>query len=160
MCEPITATTGIMMALGAGSAVMSNYAAVSQAKAANRNKLRIFEREQGKVYGDHFTNINSFYLRGVDAKIGWAENAIDYNKFVQKEQMKVNQAIEKYFVGTQKIYQKGFEDKRSAKAAQRGYKRGSLIGAVQVGRSKAILSKDIDKQINAFKFNTSAASIR
>ena len=46
MCEPITATTAAMMALGGGQALMSNYAAASQARAANRNKLRIFEQQE------------------------------------------------------------------------------------------------------------------
>ena len=145
------------MALGGAQAVMSNYAAVSQARAANRNKLRIYEQQQGKLYGDHFTNINAYYMRGVDAERTWAENATAANRGVQQEQFKINDKIDKLLEGTETAYVQAIQgDKKGALAAQRGFKRGTLAASVKVGRRKAKLQADVDKQINdVFRGNVS-----
>ena len=145
------------MALGGAQAVMSNYAAVSQARAANRNKLRIYEQQQGQLYGDHFTNINAYYMRGVDAERTWAENATAANRGVQQEQFKINDKIDKLLEGTETAYVQAIQgDKKGALAAQRGFKRGTLAASVKVGRRKAQLQADVDKQINdVFRGNVS-----
>ena len=155
MCaDPVTLG---LMALGGAQAVMSNYAAVSQARAANRNKLRIYEQQQGQLYGDHFTNINAYYMRGVDAERTWAENATAANRGVQQEQFKINDKIDKLLEGTQTAYVQAIQgDKKGALAAQRGFKRGTLAASVKVGRRKAKLQADVDKQINdVFRGNVS-----
>ena len=153
MCEP---TTLALMALGGGQAILGNKASADAANAANRNKLRIYYQQRGKVYGDHFTNINAFYMRGVDAERTWAENAQAANRGVQQEQFKINDKIDKLLEGTQTAYTQAFQDKKVALAAQRGFKRGTLAASVKVGRRKAQLQADLDKQINdVFKGNVS-----
>ena len=153
MCEP---TTLALMALGGGQAILGNKASADAANAANRNKLRIYYQQRGKVYGDHFTNINAFYMRGVDAERTWAENAQAANRGVQQEQFKINDKIDKLLEGTQTAYTQAFQDKKVALAAQRGFKRGTLAASVKVGRRKAQLQADVDKQINdVFRGNVS-----
>ena len=87
MCAPAVA----MAALGAGKAVLEHSSAVSAADASNRNKLKAYYARRGQVIGTHYADITTYYHKGVDAEIAWAENALAANRGIQQKIVEIQQ---------------------------------------------------------------------
>ena len=155
MCGPMT----VGAVLGAGQAVAGHMSAVSEGSASNRNKARIFKSQQAKVISDHYTNINDFYLRGVDAEIQWDQNATDYSWYVAEQQNEINKIISAAFKAQEKGSAQVFSEVRTAKSLERSGKSAKRVGlAIRAayGRGVAEQHAKLDKQRDDFSFKTMA----
>ena len=134
--------------LGAGQAVAGHIGAVQTATAENKNKARLFAQRQSDLYADHYSNINEYYLRGVDAQIQWDTNTLDYNRFVAKQQYEVNKTIEAAFRAMESDYTTMSKSSKLAAAATRSgntAKRIRTAVKAEYGRKVAGESAKIDR---------------
>ena len=148
MCSPALA----FAALGAGQAVLGHSAAVSAADASNRNKLRMFNARRGRVYGEHFSNLTTYYSKGVDAEIAWAENALAANRGVQSKIQEIKQRTNEALRQNTESYVEMISDARLGKASEIAGKSARRVQkslSAKYGRIKATRKSQIDDQADA-----------
>ena len=147
MCNPVAFAVA-----GAGQAMLGHIGQVQAASARNRNRARLYRGQQGEVYRQERVDISNFYLRGVDAEIKWAENAMAASRGLAAEQIKLNLAVADTLRATERDYVVSVSDARLAKAASRSgqtSKRIRIMSKAALGRAKAARFSKIDDAIDS-----------
>ena len=144
MCAPAAV---VMAGLGAGKAVLEHSSAVSAADASNRNKLKAYYARRGQVIGTHYADITTYYHKGVDAEIAWAENALAANRGIQQKMVEIQQKTREAVRQNEKSYAKMISNARLGKAAEisgKSAKRVQKSLQAAAGREKAARQSSID----------------
>ena len=146
-------TVTAMVIAGAGQAVAGHIGQVQEASADNRNRARLFRHQQGKLYGDHFKNINEYYLRGVDAERQWASNVRDYSTFLGEQQNLMNKTIDESLRYQEKSFVEATSNQRIAASLQRsGKSAGRVAKSIKASRGRGVAESyaKIDQQRDQF----------
>ena len=144
MCNPVVGAV-----LGGGQAALGAIGQNKAIKARNKNRAQLYANDLARIHGEHLTNISSYYLRGVDAEIGWDENTIAASQKVDEQQVIINQRIAESLQQSEADYVKMISDPRIAKSLERTgqtARRASIAGKAAVGRAKAARRGEIDRQ--------------
>ena len=142
MCNPVA-----FAAVGAGQAVLGHSAKVSAAEASNRNKLKAYYARRGQVYGTHYSDITTYYHKGVDAEIAWAENALTANREIQRKMVEIQQKTREAVRENEKTYAELISNARLGNAAEisgKSAKRVQKSLQAAAGREKAARQSRID----------------
>ena len=142
MCNPIA-----FAAVGAGKAVLGHSAQVSAADARNRNRLKAYYAKRGQVYGTHYANLATYYHKGVDAEIAWAENALTANRGIQQKLVEIQQKTQEAVRQDEKSYAEMISNARLGKAAEisgKSAKRVQKSLQAAAGRGKAARQSRVD----------------
>ena len=146
-------TVTAMVIASAGQSVASHIGQVQAASADNRNRARLYRHQQGKLYGDHFKNINEYYLRGVDAERQWASNVRDYSTFLGEQQNKMNKTIAESLRYQEKSFVEATSNQRIAQSLERsGKSAGRIASSLKASRGRGVAESyaKIDQQRDAF----------
>ena len=144
MCNPVLGAV-----IGGGQAVLGHIGQVQAATQRNKNRAALYNAEKVKVEQQHRINIQNYYLRGVDAKDTWDENALEASLAREKQEVLLNEAVATAFQGMEGDYIKLQSDQRIGRYAEMSgvtARRGRTALKAAIGRAKATRQAVVDMQ--------------
>lgn len=144
MCTPVLGAV-----IGGGQAVLGHIGQVQAATQRNKNRAALYNAEKVKVEQQHRINIQNYYLRGVDAKDTWDENALEASLAREKQEVLLNEAVAIAFQGMEGDYIKLQSDQRISRYAEGTgvtANRGRTALKAAIGRAKATRQAVVDMQ--------------
>lgn len=156
MCEPVSATLGVLSAAsGAASAIGSYQSAQAQAAAQNRSIARRKNQENRQYELDTLQGIAGYNTKKLEIKRDQDNTAMEYQDFKADELLAIDDSINRYLTADREAQIKLMGSQKASEGGRsRNYNRNS---ANEIRRAMAMAQSNLGRRKIAGKINIDRA---